>query len=307
MSPTIFVCGATGTQGGATARQLLSQGAIVHALSRDITSSKAKAIERLGVKLWQGDFDNEHALKSAITGTSAIFLNFMPDFNDLSANLRQAKLIMSIAKSAGVKQVVYTSGVGIDEPGRFALIDPSSFLAILLRSKGDIEQATKNAGFEYWTILRPANFMANYIDPFVRMYGDLVETGRWTTALRNDTILPMIDTQTIGVFSSAALLDPQRFHGQTVTYADEFLTVGTILSKLSNFTGRDLQIIPMSDEEIDAQKDGNPFVAGQLAMRNMAQFVNLDDAKSWALLLSTFDQYLERERAAVGATYLKAV
>ncbi|CAM1504974.1 Fc.00g106110.m01.CDS01 [Cosmosporella sp. VM-42] len=305
MSPPIFVCGATGTQGGATARQPLSKGATVHALARDISSPKAKTIERQGVKLWEGDFDNEQALKSAIKGTSAIFLNFMPDFNDFGANLRQAKLIMSIAKEAGAKHVVYTSGVGIDKPERLTSIDENTVLAILLRSKADIEHATKHAGFDYWTILRPGNFMANYIDPFVRMYGDLVETGRWITALRNDTILPMVDTQTIGIFSSAALLDPQRFHEHTITYADEFLAVGAILAKISHATGRELQIEPMSDEEIEAQKHGNPFVAGQLAMRNMAQFVDTDEAKGWGLPLSSFEEYLEREKAAVQATYIQ--
>jgi len=304
--PTVFVCGATGTQGGAVARHLRAKGAEVHALVRDPSSPKAKAIESLGVKTWHGDFDNEDALKKAIAGCSAVFLNFMPDFTDLSANLRQAKSILSIAKDAGVKHVVYTSGFGPGVAEKSPSWDPEGIIALILASKKDIEAETRASGLKYWTILRPGNFMANYIDPFVRMYDGLVEKGTWFTALSEETVLPMVDTETIGAFSTAALLDPERFHEKEISYADEMITLGYILKKLSEVTGRELRAVTLSEDEIQEQSKTNKSITAQLVMRHMSDLVDIDEVKKWGIPLSTFDAFVEREKARVLATYVKS-
>ena len=311
MAPTIFVCGATGTQGGAVTRQLLNQGATVHALARDPSSPKAKALSSLsGVKLFHGDFDNEAVLADALAGTQAVFLNFMPVFADMDANMRQAELILRTAAAAGATHAVYSSGVGVDRrPDEYESLEPGSILAALLASKASIEQLVRSyPDLTTHTILRPANFMANYIDPFAAMQvpGLVSAEGRWHTAHRPGVQLPLVDTATIGAVSAAALLDPRRFHGVTLSYADEVLTVGEIVAKLAAATGRDLQMVPMSDDEIDAQKAANPFVAGQLAMRSMMKFIDMDEVKTWGFTLNTFDGFLEREKEAVKATYLKS-
>lgn len=307
MAPNVFVCGATGTQGGAVARQLLTAGATVHALARDPSSSKAQALEALGVKLWHGDYDNEAVLKASIAGTQAVFLNFMPDFTDLGSNLRQAQSILRIAKESGATHAVYSSGVGVDRANEYDFFDPNSMLAAILASKVDIERALRDSGLGTYTILRPGNFTANYIDPFARMQvAGLADTGCWTTALKPDVKLPIVDTLTIGTVSAVALLDPKRFDGVTFTYADELLPIGDIISKLAAATGRDLQMVTMSDEEIDAQKVTNPFVGGQLAMRSMSKFIDMDEARTWGFAVHTFDEFLEREKEAVKATYLES-
>ena len=307
-SPIVFVCGATGTQGGATARQLLHSGATVHALARDPSSPKAKALEALGVKLWPGDFDNEAALRKATEGAEAVFMNYMPDFTDMGHNLRQAQLLMRIAAEQGtVKQVVYSSGVALDKMLQSPLVDPNSLLYALLKSKVDIEEAVQNSGLPSWTILRPANFMANYVNPLAkRQVSGLASTGRWTTANLRDGLMPLVDSHTIGRFSAAALLDPERFGGKVVTYADEFLSMGDVVRKLAEVTGRDLQMVSMSEEEVEARKAVDPFVAGQLAMGEMYKYVDLDEVRSWGIPLTSFDQFLEREKEAVEATYLNA-
>lgn len=309
MSPTVFVCGATGTQGGALIRHLLPSGATIHALARDPSSPKAKALESLGVKLTHGDFDNEAALRSAIpVGTHAIFLNFMPVFTDFGANLRQAKLIMSIAKDAGVTHVVYSGGTGAEATK--ALLDgddgnrQTNPLAAILCSKVDIEDAVKAAGFASYTILRPANFMANYIDPFVRFQlAGLAETGRTTGAADPDAPIPMVSTQTIGAMSAAAILEPERFGGHDVTYADELVTLRQVIQRLREITGKDLEYVRMSDEETQAQKAVNPFIRGMLMLPKLANFVDLDAVETWNISRDSLDDYLQREKQVVLETY----
>ncbi|ROT39953.1 NAD(P)-binding protein [Sodiomyces alkalinus F11] len=229
----------------------------------------------------------------------------MPDLTDWDANLRQAKLILSLAKVAGVRHVVYTSSVAVDTPERFPHWDPNTTVASVLLSKQSIEAEVRESGFETWTILRPACFMANFVLPFVQMYRDLAGEGRWVTPFAEETVLPLVDTEAMGAFSCAAILEPERFHGRVVTYADELVTVGTILKKLSAATGRGLRLVTMSEQEIDAGKAKDPFVGGQLHCTGMTGFIDMESVKAYGIPLSSFETYLAREKDRVASTYLQ--
>jgi uncharacterized protein YbjT (DUF2867 family) len=52
---TIVVTGATGLQGGAVTRRLLTNGWRVRALTRNTKSEKARALSDLGAEVVQGD------------------------------------------------------------------------------------------------------------------------------------------------------------------------------------------------------------------------------------------------------------
>ncbi|KAM0556844.1 hypothetical protein ACHAPJ_005516 [Fusarium lateritium] len=305
-STTVFVSGATGCQGGAVARYLRSKDVNVHALARNPTSEKAKALESIDVYITPGDYDNKEALEAAMKGCTALFLVLMPDFTDLTAERRWATNILDAGKAAGVKHAVFSSGFSAGEPDKLTAMEPGSFLDTVMRNKHAIEGQTRSAGFEYWTILRPGSFMANYLEPFVQMYPGLVGEGVWTTALRPKTVLPLTDNLTVGRFGGEAILNPERFHEQAISYADDWLEVETILEKLSSSTGRKLQAVYLSDEEIKVQKATNPFIAGQLAMRGMAEVTTREEVQTWEIPLSTFDAFLEREKAAIHETYHKS-
>ncbi|KAM0256030.1 hypothetical protein ACHAQJ_005229 [Trichoderma viride] len=300
--PKVFVCGVTGTQGGAVARSLRSENVPVTALARDPSSPQAQAIEALGVKLFPGNFDDASALERALAGCTAAFLNFSPDFNDWTAELRWAKSIIAAARDAGVKHILYSSGFAVNAPERLQHWDPDSIMAIVLLSKQSIEKEVRGAGFDYWTILRPGNFMANYLPPKVKMYGDLPQSGVWRTALLKETTLPMIDEDTIGRFASAAIFNPTKFTGQEIELADELLHPDQILEKISATAGRQLKAEYMSDATIE-EKKSNPFILGQFAMRDMVQFVDMEKVKNWGVPLSSFNAYLQKEKENIKETY----
>ncbi|KAL7953121.1 NAD(P)-binding protein [Trichoderma compactum] len=303
--PKVFVCGVTGTQGGAVARKLLFENVEVTAIARDLSSPQAQSIEALGAKLFPGNFDDTYTLGRALAGCTAAFLNFSPDFNDWTAELRWAKSIIAAARNAGVKHILYSSGFAVNDPERLEHWDPDSVVAIVLLSKQSIEKEVRGAGFDYWTILRPGNFMANYLPPKVVMYGDLPQSGIWQTALLEETTLPMVDEDTISRFISAAILNPAKFTGQEIELADELLRPEQILERLSATAGRQLKAVYMSEASIQ-EKQSNPFIGGQFAMRDMVQFVNMDKVQSWGVPLSSFDAYLERNEAIVKKTYQQA-
>ncbi|UQC90321.1 uncharacterized protein CLUP02_15851 [Colletotrichum lupini] len=300
---TIFVSGATGTVGGSVARNLLAAGIAVHALARNPDSPAAKALSSLGASLTPGGYDDEGALEEAMKGITGAFLNLMPDFVDHTWEFKTAKRIMAAAKAAGATHFIYSSSFSVDAPQKLKYWDPESFTAMVLLSKQAIENEVRKAGFEHWTILRPGNFTANYILPIAAVYPDLAKKGRFVTALTPETKLPTVDPNDIGQFALAAYRDPVKFNTQEISLASELLTADNIMGKLARFTGKDIKAVYLSDEEVEAQKGGNPFLAGQLAMRDMDQFADIEGTRSWGVALGTFDEYLEREKERVSETY----
>ncbi|KAF9880205.1 hypothetical protein CkaCkLH20_02159 [Colletotrichum karsti] len=302
---TIFVSGATGTVGGAVAKNLLESNIAVRALVRNPDSDAARTLSRLGATLIPGDYDDEDALKKATEGVTGAFLNLMPDFVDHAWELKTAKRIMAAARDAGATHFVYSSGFAVQAPEKLRHWDPDSFTAMVLLSKQSIEEEVRQAGFENWTILRPGYFAGNFLLPQVAVFPDLVNDGRFVNAFKPDSQLPVLDPYDIGKFAAAAYRDPARFNGQEIPISAENMTVGELMAKLSTASGKDIRAVFLSDEEIEAQKAGNPFIAGQLAARDMVQFADQENTNSWGITLGTFDQFLEHEKARVQETYSK--
>src|SRR3954447_20644731 len=86
---TIAVTGATGDQGGATARALLGAGHRVRALTRQPESPAAHRLRALGAALRQADFDDRASLDAALAGADALFAVTTPFGSDLATETRQ--------------------------------------------------------------------------------------------------------------------------------------------------------------------------------------------------------------------------
>jgi nucleoside-diphosphate-sugar epimerase len=136
---TVFVCGATGIQGGALADILLSHSLRVHCLVRDPSAPAAQSLLSRGAKVYPGSYDDVDTLTEAITGCTTVFMNFMPVFNDLDAELRWAKTILKIAGDKGVKHVLYSSSFGLDDPTRLQGLEKGSLVEKIGQSKKNIE------------------------------------------------------------------------------------------------------------------------------------------------------------------------
>ncbi|KAL4983375.1 hypothetical protein BDW68DRAFT_35022 [Aspergillus falconensis] len=304
-SSTIFICGATGTQGSAliSSIQKHNPAAKIHGITRDPSSERSKFLQDAGITLFKGDFDDEDSLRTAMAGCAALFLNLMPNLADITQELAQASSILRIAKEVGVNHIVYSSGL-VTNPERRKYWDPTSFVAKIVLSKNKVEDAVRNAGFKYYTIVRPGNFMTNFLAPYVYgQYPGLAERGEFKTAFTRNTIIPMIDPNDIGKFGAAALMDPERFHGKEIAIASKLLTLDEVLASLSKATGRELKASYMRQEEIDAQMKANPFVAGQLMARDMVDEVDMEYMETFGIQMGTFEEFLEREVDRVKGTF----
>ena len=76
--PTVFVCGATGTQGGALIDHLLKLDVKAQAVTRSLNSPAAQNLQKLGVAVAEGDFDNDESVKQNMRDCTSLFLNLMP-------------------------------------------------------------------------------------------------------------------------------------------------------------------------------------------------------------------------------------
>lgn len=302
---TIFVCGATGTQGGALIPHLVSNNIKAHAIARDPSSKRALALKASGVSIFPGSFDDASSLRTAMADCTALFLNLMPSLTDPTQELSQANRILSIAKEVGVQHVIYSSGL-IQDLERRTYWNPHrlGLVADVLLSKRAVEEAVRTAGFKHYTILRPGNFMSNYLAPFVHVqYPGLVERGVVTTAFTPETVIPTVDPNDIGRFGAAAVLEPGRFHEKEVGIVSEILGLEEIMRILAQATGRELKVEYMTQEEIDAQLATNPFLAGQLVARDMSEFVDMAEVRAWGVPIGTFSGFLERERELIRETF----
>lgn len=303
-SPVVFVCGATGAQGGALTHHLLENNIKVRAITRDVNSPAATKLLSRGVSLTEGDFDDEQCLIKGMTGGTTLFLNLMPNHTNPTGELDQAKRILAVAKQVGINHVIYTSAMGTTNPERLPHWNPNSLVGVALLTKQAIEDQVRNSGFERWTILRPGNFMSNFLNPLVRMYQGLVETGVFKTAFTRETVLPMVDPNDIGKFAAAAVMDPARFNGKEMQIASQMMDVEEVMRDLSHATGKTLSASFLPEEEIERQSQQNPLLTVQVVMRDMSQFVDMKEVRKWNIDLGTFEQFLEREKERVDQTYL---
>lgn len=93
---TVYVCSATGYQGGALARRLRELGWGVRTTTRDPASPAAVALKAAGVQLTEGDWDNIGALNASIAGCDKLFLCLLPNWDDPSCERRQVCYTMQI-------------------------------------------------------------------------------------------------------------------------------------------------------------------------------------------------------------------
>ncbi|CAJ2505584.1 Uu.00g129780.m01.CDS01 [Anthostomella pinea] len=304
MAPTIFVTAATGTIGNAVAHDLIKAGCAVNTTTRNPESQAAKGLATAGVNVLTGDWDNEEVLKQAMLGCDGLFMNLMPDLADLTSDLKQGRRILAIAKAAGVKHAIYSTSVGANYQGTLPYSSPGGLFSTLLNTKKTLEGEVRNAGFDSYTIFRPGGFMANWVVPKVDfIFAGFAKTGINTTGMKPDSLLSSIDEHDVAAFAIAAFKDPARFDKQEIELSSELQTVEEVLRELSEATGRELKAVYLTDEEIAARVGKDLMLESQLNANAMVKLIDMAKVKKWGIPLTSFKQWLEREKNQVEKTY----
>ncbi|PXX57643.1 uncharacterized protein YbjT (DUF2867 family) [Nocardia tenerifensis] len=250
----VLVTGATGRQGGAVATALLDAGRPVRVLVRDAGSARARALATKGALLVHGDLNEPDSLHAAMSGIGAVLSVQTPDITDLLGDSedRHNRALVEAARAAGVRQLVHTSVSGAGMPGR-GDIDPQHWgehMRHYWRSKISGERRVREAGFEHWTILRPAIFMENFVRP--SFYFAEGVSNRLLFAVDLDVPLAFVTVRDIGTAAAAAFADPARFHAVELDLAGDLLTFRDAAQTLSEVTGTQIELPASPEAAIEA-------------------------------------------------------
>lgn len=302
---TVFVSSATGYQGLALCKKLREIGWNVHATTRDLSSPAAVTLKGIGVQLNEADWDNLDVLRESIQACDKLWLCLLPDWDDPTRERRQCANMLDIAKEAGLKQVVASTTLGVSQLDANVRVYPGSFMEKHLLNKKAVENAVEERGFEHFTFLRPTFFMANFLEPKVKRYEEIRNHRSWTTSMTADTQLPILDHVDIAKFALAAFQDPKKFHGRKIGLASDQMGVQEMLSMLAEAAGQPGSIKAhfMTDEEIEAQAQGTGFATTHKVLRTASDYIDFDELRAIVPSLTSFKEFLQREKETVKQTY----
>jgi uncharacterized protein YbjT (DUF2867 family) len=204
---TVVVCGATGRQGGAVSRHLLARGWPVRALTRDPSSSKAKALSDAGAEVVKADMADRSSLDHAFAGAYGVFNVQNPMISGFEGEVRQGTTVADAAKAARVEHVVYgAAGIG----SRTGV--PS------WDSKVAIEEYMKRVELPL-TVLRPNAFMELMTDkayyPPVAIWHVMVKL------MGGGRNVPWLAVDDVGAIAARVFSEPGRFIGSEIPLASE--------------------------------------------------------------------------------------
>jgi len=229
LKKTVLVLGATGRQGGATARHLLTKGWRVRAFARDPKKPAAQSLHEAGALVIQGDYDDRASLEAAMQGVYGVF-----SMQASVDEVRQGKQIADVARAASIQHFVYSSVQSAEDLARVGGD----------ANKWEIEQYILALGLPA-TILRPCLFMDDLLGP---RYG--VPSGTFAIAFQPDVA--------IGLIAALAFEHPDEYLGKTIEIAGDALTLPQVAAAISRATGRS---IPYAQIPVETVRQQNAKVA----------------------------------------------
>ncbi len=304
----VLVVGATGKQGGATARALLAASVPVRALVRDPGSERAKELVELGATLAVGDLYDAESLVEPCSGARAVFSVLSPDMANPEADAERvhARNLIPVAQAAGVHHFVQTSVSGAGdhlsapgwEGGRWHrsyhdLVPPISDYWV---SKEEVNDLVRAAGFPAWTILYPSTFMEMFRRPSV--YFEDRTSNRLMAAVNPDTTYALIAAADIGRAAAAAIMDPVRFNGVGLHLAGDVLTFKEIAEVLSRAWDEEIlpPELPMTPEQALVKGMVAPIVQASEWNRDVPPIATPDQLRSYGIEPLTFEAWARATR-----------
>jgi uncharacterized protein YbjT (DUF2867 family) len=238
----ILVTGATGRQGGATARRLLALGRPVRALVRDLAAPAATALEAAGAQLVRGDFDDPASLPAALGGAGAMFgvppVAFGPAGPATDLEVARGRALIDAAAAAGIEQVVFSTvaATSAASPGR--------------EGKALIEEYLRDH-IALPTVLRPVRFMTNYLGSLMTGI-DGISNGLHRHLFPPHEPMQVIALEDIAEFAALAFADPARFSGRTLELAGDEPTPVEAVTAITEATGIPVRYEQLTDAEAAA-------------------------------------------------------
>ncbi len=233
----ILVTGATGSQGGATTRELLARGHKVRAMTRNPDGPAAKTLATMGAEVVPGDLDDPASLERALEGAWGAYAIQNTWEAGVEGEEEQGKRFARLAAQAGVKHFVYASVASADQQTGIPHFD----------NKGRIEETVRSLDFPSFTIVRPVFFMENLVSPWFKPG---IDDGQIQMGVTPETVVQMIAVADIGKYGRLAFEEHEKLNGRSIDIAGDELTIPQAASLISGASGRTITHFQVPIEEV---------------------------------------------------------
>ncbi|MEE8261507.1 MAG: NmrA/HSCARG family protein [Gammaproteobacteria bacterium] len=308
---TIAVLGATGAQGGGLVRAILSDasgGFTARALTRNVSSDKAKALANLGAEVVAADIDDDESLKRAFDGAYGAFcITFFWEHMSPEKEFAEATAMAKAAKHAGVDHVIWST---LEDTRKWVPLSDNRMPTLMGKYKVPHFDAKGEADHVFTELGVPTTFLLTsfYWENFIYfgMGPKKGEDGKLAiTFPMGDKKLPAIAAEDIGKCAYGIFKKGREFIGKTIGVAGEHLTGAEMAAALSKALNQEVRYNDVPPEVFR----GFNF-PGADDLGNMFQFNRDFDqvfcgprkpevARTLNPSLQTFDQWLAENKNSI--------
>jgi len=304
----IAVLGATGAQGGGLVRAILNDDSSefsVRALTRDVNSDKAKALEELGAEVATVDIDNSESLNKAFEGAYGVYaVTFFWEHFSPEKEIAQVELIAKAAKEQNVQHVVWST---LEDTRNWIPLEDDRMPTLMGKYKVPHFDAKGEANKIFADLEVPTtNLLTSFYWDNMIYFGmgpKKGEDGKLTFAMpMGDKKLPGISASDIGKCAYGIFKNGEEYLGKTVGIAGEHLTGTEMADSLGRALGDDVGYfnVPFdmyrSFDFPGADDLGNMFQFKHDFEEYFCGARNIDFSKSLNPDLQSFDKWLEENK-----------
>ncbi|MEY4940200.1 MAG: NmrA-like family protein 1 [Verrucomicrobiota bacterium] len=269
----ITVLGATGAQGGGLVRAIMSDpngGFTARAVTRDVNSEKAKALQALGAEVVAGDVDDEASLQRAFQGAHGAYcVTFFWAHFSPEKERAEAAAMARAAQAAGIKHLVWST---LEDTRKWVPLSDNRMPTLQGKYKVPHFDAKGEANVEFTRTGVPTTFLHTsfYWDNLI-YFGMGPRKGPDGNAVfalpMGDKKLPGIAAEDIGRCAYGVFQRGSELIGKSIGIAGEHPTGAQMASALGAALGQPVAYYPMPFD--DYRKLGFP---GADDLGNMFQF-----------------------------------
>ena len=302
----IVVVGATGAQGGGLVRAILNDPDHefqVRAITRDVTTDKAKDLAGLGVEVVTADVDDVESLKKAFQGAwGAYCVTFFWNHFSPEKEMAQAKAMAEAAKQSGLKHVIWST---LDDTRKWVPLSDDRMPTLMGRYKVPHFDAKGEANHFFTDLGLPVTFLNTvfYWDNFI-FFGlgpKKGPDGKLTVTLpMGDKKLPGIAAEDIGKCAFGIFKAGSEYIGKTVGIAGGHQTIKQMTDAFSRVLGKEVVYNAIEPEVYrsfgfpGAEDMGNMFQVKRDFEKEYTASRDLELSQKLNPSLLTFDQWLDK-------------
>jgi uncharacterized protein YbjT (DUF2867 family) len=307
----IAVAGATGAQGGGLVRAILSDangGFTARALTRDVSSDKAKELAKLGAEVVAADLDDLESLKRAFQGAYGAFcVTFFWAHFSPEREVAEATAMARAAKHAGLQHVIWST---LEDTRKYVPLSDGRMPTLQGKykvphfdGKGEADHVFTDLGVPT-TFLLTSFYWENLI--YFGMGPKKGPDGKLAIAFpMGDKKLPGMAAEDIGRCAYGIFKRGREFIGKTVGIAGEHLTGAQMAAALTRALGQEVRYNDVTPEVYrsfgfpGADDLGNMFQFNRDFEQVFRGARNLDVARALNPSLQAFDTWLAQNRSLI--------